>query len=818
MTLKVAMAGEGPERANPVSAVSTDMLLNVLKALGAAHGPDLLERLVRSLGETLLADLVFVGRFDRHGRSVSTVALWSTEPVLSPLSYDLAGTPCEDVTKGRCAVHPSDVSRLFPDDAMLAEFGAEAYGGAPLSGRDGVPIGILVAISRQPFAEPTIVGTLLSAFAGRAAAELEAVEAAEQLSKANLAMSNALTARATTEARMRDFAASSSDWFWEQDADLRFTYVSSGLRARTGIDPAQVIGKTREDLRDAGTIERDAESWASLSAALAAHKPFRDFEYTQRDPGGEPRRFQISGLPVHDRQGRFAGYRGTGRDVTALHDARERAKRSEQRLRDGIEAMPAGFALFDAEDRLVMANSTFRSSIEGYAAAKIEPGIAFEALLRRLADRGAYGDVGTGEALEAFIQRRLAAHRAPGRQPVRMTMADGRHLSVRERRTAEGGTVIVRSDVTDLRRIQRRLVDAIEAVPVGFIMLDAEDRLVHLNRRYRDFYPELAALLESGMGHAEALTARQEQFRDSPDYERRLERLRWRLQQHERADGSAHHMQTPGGRDVMVSETRTADGGIVGVHTDITALVMLQHELGAARQKAEDALAVRTRFLANISHEFRTPLNAVIGFAELMLMETQGPLGERYRDYTRTIKSSGEFLLSLIVDILDMAKIEAGKMTVTSEAVDIGAAAQAVVSMLSLQAEKKGLSLTLEQPSPLPAIPGEERRLRQILQNLVSNAIKFTKSGGITVSLQASGSACTLAVADTGAGMTADDIAFAMVPFQQSRGHDSRELMEGTGLGLPLVKALTELHGGRLEIDSTPGIGTTVRVVLPLAP
>jgi two-component system cell cycle sensor histidine kinase PleC len=522
-------------------------------------------------------------------------------------------------------------------------------------------------------------------------------------------------------------------------------------------------------------------------------------------------------MPVHDGQGRFAGYRGTGRDVTDLYEAQERARQSEQRLRDGIEAMPAGFALFDAEDRLVMVNSTFRERIGGYLADEIKLGITFERLLRRLAARGAYGGFESEAVLEAFIQRRLAAHRAPGKAPVRMTMVDGTHLSVRERRTAEGGTVMVRSDVTDFRRSQQRLIDAIEAVPVGFIMLDSDDRLVRLNRRYRDFYPELAALLESGMGHAEALTARQEQFRNSPDYASRKERLRWRLEQHRLADGKPHHMHTPGGRDVMVSEMRTEDGGIVGVHTDITELVMLQHELAAARQRAEEALAVRTRFLANISHEFRTPLNAVIGFAELMLMETQGPLGDRYRNYTRTIKSSGEFLLSLIVDILDMSKIDAGKMTVDRQPVDIGAAAAAVVSMLSLQAEKKGLALTLEQPADLPALQGDERRLRQILQNLISNAIKFTETGGIAVSVTASGAECTLSVTDTGPGMTADDIAFAMVPFQQSRRHDSREVTQGTGLGLPLVKALAELHGGRLEIDSTPGRGTTARVVLPLA-
>lgn len=397
-----------------------------------------------------------------------------------------------------------------------------------------------------------------------------------------------------------------------------------------------------------------------------------------------------------------------------------------------------------------------------------------------------------------------------------LALPDGTHIAVRERRTAEGGTVLIRSDITELKRSQQRLMDAIEAIPVGFIMLDADDRLVQLNRRYRDFYPEHAALLDTGITHAEALSARLVPHEGDSDYAARAARLRWRLAHHRRSDGVALHLFTPAGRDVMMSEIRTADGGTVGVHTDITQLVMLQHQLADARRAAEDALAIRTRFLANISHELRTPLNAVIGFAELMLMETQGPLAAPYRNYVETIKKSGEFLLSLIVDILDTARVEAGKMSVDRAPVDVARLADEVVAMLTVQAQRRGLTLTLRREPALPLVQGDDRRLKQVMQNLVSNAVKFTDEGGVTIALSSSESAYRIEVVDTGQGMTAEDIAFAMEPFQQRREGGAHTMTDGTGLGLPLVKAIVELHGGRFVLDSTPGQGTVARVTLPL--
>lgn len=783
-------------------------LLRLFEALGAA-GADVPERLLTALGTVLDADLVLIGRLDAASATITVTAMWDRQSAAGPLTYRVDGGPCAQVAGGMTVVHPDAVRSVYPASTLLQRGDMAAYAGAPLVDADGTVFGVLAVLSRRAFADPALVRAALGVFAARAAATLGRGTVEARLTEANSALRQALAARAASEARLRDFADASSDWFWEQDAELRFTYFSEGLRLVTGIDSSRLIGKTREMLRDDGTLQRDPESWAALAATVARRAPFRDFTYPQRSPDGRMLQLSISGIPVFDESGTFRGYRGTGRDITALHEARARAAKTKQRLRDGIEAMPAGFALFDAQDRLVIANSPYVNALAAIGLGPPEPGLTFETLIRRVEQSGHFGSFDTETDREAFIQARLERHRNPDETPIEQLTPGPRWHEVRERRTAEGGTVLIRTDVTDRKLSELRLRDAIECLPVGFIMLDSADRLVLCNRRYRALYPDAAPVMVPGTPFIDIVAAASGQ--DGAPLscaEDAMDRVR-------AADGSARQHLSSSGHHVLTSLTRTADGGTVGVFVDITAMVVLQEQLADATRRAEEALAVRTRFLANMSHELRTPLNAVIGFSELMLMETQGPILPKYREFAGIIKQSGEFLLGLIVDILDIAKIEAGKMTVSREPVDLGAIAREVEARLSLAAARKGLWLRVETPAEPTIIQGDRLRLLQIVQNLVSNAVKFTGAGGVLVRIAQREGTWAVTVADTGRGMTADDIAYAMEPFQQRRGGDSREVSEGTGLGLPLVRALTELHGGRFLIDSRPGEGTVATVLLP---
>jgi signal transduction histidine kinase len=228
-----------------------------------------------------------------------------------------------------------------------------------------------------------------------------------------------------------------------------------------------------------------------------------------------------------------------------------------------------------------------------------------------------------------------------------------------------------------------------------------------------------------------------------------------------------------------------------------------------------DAATRRLDFLAKVSHEVRTPLNSVIGFAELMLQERFGPIGSaRYKGYAEDIHQSGLYALSLLNDLLDISKIEAGKFELDFTAVDVTEVVEACVASLQPLAKRTRIVLRSSLADDLPVVVADPRRLRQVLLNLLTNAIKFTKEGGqVIVSGTMVDGELRLRVRDSGVGMSKNDIAYAMQPFNQLDTAPRRQ--SGTGLGLPLTKALTDAIRARLELTSEPGVGTSADVIFP---
>jgi signal transduction histidine kinase len=246
-------------------------------------------------------------------------------------------------------------------------------------------------------------------------------------------------------------------------------------------------------------------------------------------------------------------------------------------------------------------------------------------------------------------------------------------------------------------------------------------------------------------------------------------------------------------------------------------LEQLAADLTQARNEAATASRMKSEFLANMSHELRTPLNAIIGFSDIIMSETLGPVkNDTYRDYARDINDSGQHLLAIIGEVLDLSRIEAGRFELSEFMIDLREVAASCNRLMRERARTAGLDLAMDMPVNLPLVYADEIKIKQVLLNLLSNAVKFTARGGRIrmTACHAGDGGVVFAVADTGIGMRAEDIPVALEPFRQVDSLLARKY-EGTGLGLPLAKSIVEHHGGRMWIESEPGKGTTVFFSLP---
>ena len=280
-----------------------------------------------------------------------------------------------------------------------------------------------------------------------------------------------------------------------------------------------------------------------------------------------------------------------------------------------------------------------------------------------------------------------------------------------------------------------------------------------------------------------------------------------------RPDGTIRHVHRES--ELIRDEADTPIFQIATIR-DTTAEVLAERSLCEAKSAAEAANLAKSQFLANMSHELRTPLNAILGFSEMMAKGLAGPLQGKQAEYAQIIYRSGDHLLEIINEVLDLAKIDAGKAELNEEATDPICIVKVCFEIVKEHAHAGALHLSMETEGPIPALLVDARRLRQILLNLVSNATKFTEAGGsVTVAIRrAEDGAVAFEVRDTGPGMTGAEIEIAMQPFGQADAGLNRR-HEGTGLGLPLARSLAELHGGSLHINSEKGRGTTVTVTLP---
>ena len=508
-------------------------------------------------------------------------------------------------------------------------------------------------------------------------------------------------------------------------------------------------------------------------------------------------------------------------DVAASFDRMlDRIAEGEQRFHDFAESAADWFYETDEEFRL-----TFRAIRKDVS--QSETFVA--ALGRRPWDGGGAADPERDPgwaAVKAAVEARLSFRdlhysvtRPDGSVSHRRTSGRPFYDTAGKYRGYRGTVTDETSQIEAQRRAEHaemRLRDAIEVIPEGFIFFDADDRLMQLNSRALELYPLAAAgnvhgarfedILRYGLAHGQYLDAigREEEW------------LAERLRIHRELEYPIEQ-RLAGGRWLLIDERRTRDGGWVGTRTDITALKARENELRLAKEAAEVGSKAKSEFLANMSHELRTPLNAIIGFSDLIEREVYGPSGHpNYRQYAANIQDSGRHLLAVLNDILDLSKIEAGKLALVEHEIDLAAVVASVVRILAERAAAGGIIVKPEAEEGLPLMRADERALRQILLNLLSNSIKFTSPGGlVTVSLgREPEGGLAIVVADSGIGIAAEDLPRALEPFGQIDGSLARR-HEGTGLGLPIARKLTEAMDGIFEIESATGAGTRVTLRFP---
>ncbi len=366
----------------------------------------------------------------------------------------------------------------------------------------------------------------------------------------------------------------------------------------------------------------------------------------------------------------------------------------------------------------------------------------------------------------------------------------------------------------EVQRAKAMLEQALASMGDGFLLCDAQDRVVVWNRRYLELYPWLSDIIRPGVPFRDLVETAARKLVVGSDADRRAWTER-RLAIH--ASGNGMFEQEIGnGMVIHAIERRTPDNGVVGVTRDITAA---ERELSRAKVAAEAANESKSQFLAAMSHEIRTPLNGVLGMNGLLLNTA---LTHEQRRYAELMRSSGQSLLAVINDILDLAKIEAGRMELEIVEFDPTTTVEEVVTLLSVRAQAKGLTLGVTMaPDMPPALQGDPSRLRQVLFNLIGNALKFTEVGSVEVDvgyehLPDERIALAISVSDSGIGIAPDALPKLFDRFTQADSTTARRY-GGSGLGLAISREIVDLMGGSIKVDSRVGIGSTFRVVIPMA-
>jgi signal transduction histidine kinase len=507
------------------------------------------------------------------------------------------------------------------------------------------------------------------------------------------------------------------------------------------------------------------------------------------------------------------GWTMAATDISPLAGAEDEARRRAAILHSILDAIPHGVCVYSADRRVTMFNRAYTQAMTG---APLSIGDHLETVIRRRAEAGEYGP---GDPDKIFAQQMaFDVSRAQSRKRRR---PNGMTVDVRTTPLPNGGYISVVTDITPLAEAEAEVSRRAEELAVmlscirhGVMLWGSDHRLLASNAIAAELLRHPPGLLEPGRTQNEILehlVARGHFGKGDEGRERA-----GTLANLDRFEPYLRQIVTPDERVLDVRSDPTPGGGWVTTLTDVTEARIAEAELRRAKDTAEAANQAKSRFLATMSHELRTPLNAVIGFSDTLLREAANPSRTRVAEFAQQINEAGRHLLGLINIILDVARIESGRYDLASDKVDVGRLVRVSARQADMAAQAAEITLTVDVPDDLPPIRADERRLQQVLNHLLSNAVKFTEAGGtvtIGASIDPSGSP-VLFVRDSGIGISEEDLDRVFEPFTQLDSSLARRF-QGAGLGLYVSRAFVTGHGGKLVLRSTPGEGTTAEVRLP---
>ncbi len=617
------------------------------------------------------------------------------------------------------------------------------------------------------------------------------------------------------ERRLRALIEASSDWLWETDAELRFSYLSANAETATGDPPASLIGKRRDELPH---IHFEAESYVIYREALAARTAFRDVAFAVTPPEG-PRRFRkISGMPIFDEAGRFCGYHGIGTDVTAQAEAIARLRDSEERFRQLFEAASDWFWEEDAAGRLtfvsprhteVTGNTTSKNlglRREEYGDTSRNPD-AWRDYLEAIAARRPFRDF-TYRHIRPDSSGRLRWTKTSG---VPVFTADGTFRGYRGAASDVTAQVAAESEA---RKAQLRFHETVENIGNPVSIFDADKRFVAGNQAYRDLHrrPDGSSIIREGLHMRELM-------------EWRLRSGFWCIPPAESGDVVDKLMTTIGspaatmayeladGRSMLIEHRRMKDGSNVSTWTDVTSIRAAEAERRTLEAQLHHAqkLDALGQLAGGIAHDLNNALVPVLALTKMVQADL--PAGCREQAALDLVVKGGERAKALVQQILSFSR----KETPVRRAVDFAALVGEAMAML--QASLPATIELVTAITPVGAVYGDAGQLHQVIVNLVTNAAQSIgdRCGTVTVTAAPAGAAgdgdALLTVADTGDGMDETVRARLFEPF-----FTTKPVGEGTGLGLAVVHGIVTSHGGTIEVDSQPGAGARFAIRLPLAP